>query len=90
MEKLLDEKTQIEILMYLAAQYPAATGMPATFGEELNGTVGRTLALLKERGLIDYTIHLHRTGLSPLPHSIAITAAGLRFLGQEAPPIPPV
>ncbi|KIC41989.1 hypothetical protein RA27_00840 [Ruegeria sp. ANG-R] len=69
----------MQILTYLAAFYPAATGIPASFGEEINLVFSNTLAALKERGLIDYETNT----TTALPAAIAITSVGMAFLNCD-------
>lgn len=75
----LSDQEQLQILTHLAAFYPAATGIPASFGEEINMVFSKTLAILKERGLIAYETN----GVTALPSAIAITDSGMAFLGRE-------
>ncbi len=78
MGTLLDEKSQLNMLCYLAGHHPTS------FGKKLNGTLSVALASLKERGWIDYTVRVYRNNLSPLPHSVAITDEGLSYLNGYA------
>ena len=79
MTSLLSDQEQLQILAYLAAFYPAATGIPASFGEEINLVFSNTLAALKERGLIDY----EPNDTTALPAAIAITSVGMAFLNRD-------
>lgn len=81
MTALLSDQEQLQILAHLAAFYPAATGIPASFGEEINLVFSNTLAALKERGLIDYEAN----GTTALPAAITITSTGMAFLNRDTP-----
>ena len=79
MTAVLSDHEQVQILTHLAAFYPAATGIPASFGEEINLVFSNTLAALKERGLVDYETN----GTAALPVAVAITSAGMAFLNRN-------
>lgn len=76
---LLSNHEQLQILTYLASFYPSKTGIPASFGEEINLIFSNTLEALKERGLVEYQV----IGSSALPAAIAITTAGMAYLGYN-------
>ncbi|WP_127111711.1 hypothetical protein [Shimia sediminis] len=83
MGELLDRGFQHHILQEMANDYPAASRIKATFGEQSDNMLKVNLAYLHEHGLIACNWHPTLDDPYPLPTSGTITAAGLDFLADD-------